>query len=391
MMKRLCYILFVAITCVIKGCSSSSEEEPILREPGIFITDTCATYWYYIYRNEGHYTGENFGLLSRYFYPGATCVWGDTVFVANDFDNNLLVYNYKTNTMLKTLNSWTGVDGVPTRFDSRIESIAVSDTRLYVNLRESRILVYQLPSLEFIASIGNGNSEQAVAYGQAMAVVDGKIFVRQKDGSVRVYLERDVVPEKSEKIEWFTCGQVAGEVNDTFVVHQMIVDSTGLIYLSEPLRNQIRVIDPRLVTSDMEGKQNVVIEDVSRLISLDFSVSAFGLVQSRACMIDNATRGTMLFYDLDEGNFVRKFSMLGGTTFMNIERISISGNSFWITDTGEQYYYNGGITCVGVYKGEIREYKVISDSIVRVRGTSSRGDVEVSFLVDLNTHEIIGE
>lgn len=149
------YLLLTLSILTIVRCGKSDEGSPSPAPEA----EKYESYWYYSYEAERVLTAED--LSADDFTPYTLGSLGDTLFVACNADNSLLLFDTQREKVLRTLDSWD-FNGEQKHFDSRIEAIVPTAGRLYVAERESRIHCFTLPALEYAGCIGNGNWNNAV-------------------------------------------------------------------------------------------------------------------------------------------------------------------------------------------------------------------------------------
>ena len=236
MKKKIIHTSHLLLALMIAGaCSEEDMPGGIPQKP----EEPYTSHYYYSYEAGQQLSAVDFALNEGEFTPGATYIKGDTLFVANIQNGHysLELYDKKKKQHLVSLRSWK-YGNTDQKFQSPIEAIGVSPAnRLYVLSRETRIDVFALEDLNFITRIGTGNWSDGVSglfQAQAMAISpDGKIIVRTKR-EIAVYREEDVTPEKYQKVPFYCRSAAIGmDTNNGFNPHQMVQDSTGIVYLAD--------------------------------------------------------------------------------------------------------------------------------------------------------------
>lgn len=344
------------------------------------------SYWYYSYGAAAVITHETMGMQkAEEFTPYTVADRGDTLFVANvgTAGNSLIVFDKKTNAPLRTIKNWK-FNGQDKSFGSWIEAIVPTADRLYVSERQSRIHVFTLPDLEYLSCIGNGAWQGPVFQAQAVAVTDGLIFARNKNGRIRVYKESDVTAANYQKIGYYKeTGPGAGNSsNEKFATHYMEVDPQGRILLTGYEAKSIRVLDPSLINDDFKNGTNIDIAE--QTWTLPFQPKTFARSSDR--MYATGNNDAVSIYDNAQKQWIKTLKSVKGFAFSRPERIyGESDEIFWVSDINKR-----ALVKMGVFKGEIREYEIAGKNIVRVQSALTRSGEETGeFYVDLRTHEII--
>lgn len=97
---------------------------------------------------------------------------------------------------------------------------------------------------------------------QALAVKDGLIYARDKNGNVSIYKESDVTPENYQKIQRYHQASSSGSPgNNAFAPHYMQVNAAGNILLTDYESRKIRVLNPALVNDDFQDGTSIDVDD----------------------------------------------------------------------------------------------------------------------------------
>lgn len=382
-MKRT-FIYTLLLACALTGmrCTEGSTVPEIDDLENIPYT----SYWYYNYEALDAINYETMGLAAAAeFKPFTVAQRGDTLFVANigTAGNSLILYSKKDKRPLTTIKTWT-FNGAEKNFTSNINAIAVTDDRLYVAERQSLIHVFSLPGMEYYSCIGNGQWSGPVFQAQAMTVKDGLVFARNKNGCVRVYKESDVTPENYQKINYYKeAGPGAGNAaNNDFAAHYMEVDKEGRIMLTGYEAQSIRVLDPALINDNFKNLTNIDIDELTW--ALPFKPKTFAMTAER--MYATGSNDAVNIYDLEKEEWVKTLKSIKGFAFTRPDRVFAQNDStLWVSDISKC-----ALVQMGVFKGEIREYELVSEHVAKVRGALTRsGEETEEFYVDLRTHEIV--
>lgn len=384
-MKRT-FIYTLLLVCAM--LSVRCTEEKIASEP---ITEQeeegdYKSYWYYTYEALDAIDHKTLGLeAAADFSPYAVAQRGDTLLVANisKTRNSLILYSKKAKRPLRTISTWT-VNGAEKNFTSNINAIVVTDDRLYVAEQQSLIHVFSLPNMEYFSCIGNGNWSGPVFQAQAIAVKEGLIFARDKDGKVSVYKESDVTPENYQKINRYKkAGPGAGNSsNNAFAAHYMEVDEEGHILLTAYEALSIRVLDPSKIGDDFKNDTNIDIDELTW--TLPFKPKTFATTPER--MYATGSNDAISIYDHEQKEWVKTLKSIKGFAFTRPERVfAQDDNTMWVSDINKCT-----LVQMGVFKGEIREYETVDEDLVKVQTAMTRSGEETGeFYVDLRTHEIV--
>nr|DAE30177.1 MAG TPA: NHL protein [virus sp. ct5rm7] len=346
-MKIYTYILIALIGILTAQCSKEDIEDPNQDQP---VVDNYNSYWYYSYEAALQINAQTLNMEAEEFSPYTVAHLGDTLFVANtgNAGNSLLLFSQKENKLLKTLKSWD-FNGKELEFGSQIEAIVPAGERLYVAERQSRIHVFSLPDLVYITCIGNGSWRGPVFQAQALAVKDGLIFARDKNGKVSIYKESEVTPENYQKTDRYR--QVAGNgtANNAFAPHHMQVVAEGKILLTDYEGKRIRVLDPGLVNDDLTNNSSIDMDNLT--LSLDFKPKTLAVSKER--WYATGDNDAINIYDCQLKEWNRKLKSVKGYTFSQPARIYAQNDSvLWVSDI---HNIKRTLVKVVIHKGEIRE------------------------------------
>ena len=306
--------------------SCSEEENPEVRS-ATKPAEPYTSYYYYSYEAARQLSATDFALAEGQFTPGPTYIKGDTLFVANIQSGafSLELYDRNKNRHLASLKSWKYKEAEQ-KFPDKIEAIGISGNRLYLANISSRIDVFDVRTLEFITRIGTGNWGDGInqmVHSHAM--------------------------ENYQKVPFYCRSKGDGmDVNNGFHSHQMVQDSTGIVYLADfgQYGNQkIQAIDTTLIE---KGDQKILI-DTEKTLPLSFNPCGIALHENR--MILSAQNGSLFIYDRTKGNWENSFKSVKGYTFKKPEKLLVDQNTLWVSDVNAQKLVE-----VKIYKNEIREY-----------------------------------
>lgn len=346
-MKIYSYILIILLGILTAQCSKDeiTDLETDLTDP-----DDYNSYWYYSYEAAQLIDGHTFGMEAEEFTPYTVVHLGDTLFIANtgNAGNSLMLFSQKENKLLKTLKTWN-FNGKRLQFESSIEAIVPAGERLYVAERQSRIHVFSLPYLTYITCIGNGNWGGPVFQAQALAVNNGLIYARDKNGKVSIYKESEATPENYQKTKRYR--QVAGNgtANNAFAPHYMQFVDEMKILLTDYEGKRIRVLDGALVNDDLENNSSIDMEDLT--LSLDFKPKTLAVGKAR--WYATGDNNAINIYDKQSQKWTHRLNSVKGYAFAQPARIYAQNDSvLWVSDT---HNTKRTLVKVAVHKGEIRE------------------------------------
>lgn len=369
------YLIFALGIMTIVRCGKSDEVSPSTQLP-----EKYESYWYYSYEADRILTASDLSLENLTPYTLANM--GDTLFVANNADKSLIVFDTEKGKILKTLSAWKfkGTD-VQKKFDDNIEAIVPAGDRLYVTDKASRIYCFALPSFECIGCIGNGQYWNAVFQSQAAAVAEGLVFSRDKDGTVSLY-EEDRIEMNFENVPRYRRSKAVGAVNNNFATHSMRQDGLGHMLLTDYNQKKIHLLD--IQTAKMM-EDNTSIDKPEAAIAADFNPTGIAVTEERYYV----TGGNRIhIYDRASGTWGKSLRSVNGYSFSEPRCITEQSDSvLWVSDIHKDKL---SLVRLNVRKNEIREYERSGANILKVSEPSTRG-VSREFFVDILTHEIIGE
>ena len=143
-----------------------------------------------------------------------------------------------------------------------------------------------------------------------------------------------------------------------------------------------RSLDPALVTDNMKNGTSIDIKEA--IWEIPFKPKTFARTAERTYV--TGSNDAVNIYDLGKKEWIKTLKTVKGFAFGNPERVFAQNDStLWISDIKKQT-----LVQVGVFKGEIREYELVSKHVVKVKDAMTRsGKTSEEFFVDLRTHEII--
>ena len=346
-MKIYTYILIVLLGILTVQCGNEEIDDLNQDQTG---SDDYNSYWYYSYEATRQLNAQALGMEAGEFSPYTVAHLGDTLFVANtgSAGNSLILYSRKEDKLLNTLKSWR-FNGERLTFGSPIEAIVPAGERLYVAERESRIHVFGLPDLAYITCIGNGNWNGPVFQAQALAVNDGLVFARDKDGKVSIYKESETTPENYQRVGRYRQVIGKGTANNGFAPHNMQVMAEGKILLTDYEGKRIRVLDAELVNDDLANNSSIDMDDLA--LSLDFKPKTLAVGKER--WYATGDNDAINIYDCQLKEWTRKLKSVKGYAFSRPARIYAQNDSvLWVSDIHDT---KRTLVEMVVHKGEIRE------------------------------------
>ena len=345
-MKIYIYILLILSGCLNIRCSKDDDSS------FSFSNGQYTSYWYYSYEARQLLNAETFGMEAvEDFIPYTVAHIGDTLFIANSgkAGNSLLLFSQKKGKLIGTLKSWQ-FNNAEKSFGSQINAIVPAGNRLYIAERQSCIHVFQLPDLSYITCIGNGAWNGPVFQAQAVAVKDGLIFARDKNGQVSVYKESDVTPENYQKIQrYHRTSNNNSPGNNAFASHYMEFNAEGNILLTDYEGKKIRMLNPALINDDFKDGTSIDMDD--QALFPDFKPKTFATCGER--WYATGDNDAINVYDCQQKEWVKKLKSIKGYVFSQPERIYAQNDTvLWVSDI-----HNTKRTLVKmvVHKGEIRE------------------------------------
>lgn len=369
------YLLLTLSILTIVRCGKSDEGSPSPAPEA----DKYESYWYYSYEAERVLTAADLSVDD--FTPYTLGSLGDTLFVAGNAGNSLLLIDTEREEVLRTLDSWD-FNGERKHFGSRIEAVVPTADRLYVAERESKIHCFTLPALEYAGCIGNGNWNNAVFQAQAAAVADGLIFSRDKNGTVSLYREADVTPANYQQVSRYRRSATVGAVNNNFATHCMRPDGTGRLLLTDYNQRKIHVLD---IAAAAQMENGAALDLPEQALSPDFSPTGLAVTPERYYV----TGGNRIhIYDRGNAVWSKSLQSIGGYTFAQPVCIQAQADSvLWISDMAAS---KRALVKMVVHKNEIREYERAGGHLLKVAEPTTRGTSR-EFFVDMRTHEIVEE
>lgn len=344
------------------------------------------SYFYYSYAAQGSLNATTFGLDAANFEPGAMSQAGNRLYIANRKANmqSIIVYDIEARQVVDILRSWEYNGKTYTFPNENIDEVYVSEGKLYVANRSSKIEVFDAETLNYITRIGEGSwgeTTYRLHHTFAIAQKDSLLFVREKNRLV-TYLVSDIKEGSFQRVPAYQrTDHSFYDVNNAYNSYQMI-DDKGALFITNfggAATNKVLCIDPTLVE---KGVQRSWIEP-ARNLALNFNPVGLAAHSDRFLILQGD--GQINIYDRNKNEVVRKFNSIYGAKFTKPQKIYVRGDRMWVVDYGSKEIYN-----VLIVTNEIREYALMTRSgdntLVMVKDETGR-----SLIVDVITHEIVEE
>lgn len=213
-----------------------------------------------------------------------------------------------------------------------------------------------------------------------MAVADGLVFSRDKNGTVSLYREADVTPANYQQVSRYRRSAAVGAVNNNFATHCMRPDGAGRLLLTDYNQRKIHVLD---ISAAAEMENDAALDLPEQALSPAFAPTGLAITPERYYV----TGGNGIhIYDRADGNWSKSLPAIGGHAFSQPAYIQAQADSvFWISDISKR-----ALVKMAVHKNEIREYERAGRHLLRVSEPAARG-ASREFFVDMRTHEIVEE
>lgn len=258
------------------------------------------------------------------FRPKDVYVYGDTLYVVNDADNN---YSLEVFSMAKgnivhlgSIREWTEKNATRT-FGGRPNGVVRANDRIYVTHEGSRTEIFDAKDHRFITCIGNGNwgtgSTQTVHAFDAV-LYKGVVMIRDKR-YVDFVQERTVSP--GETMFVFARSENLGEESGTY---GMAVDErTNLLYSTHPSK-RIDILAPDNIREGTTLAR-------ARQLAYKNTPYALGFYQEQMFVSSN---GNEKFCNVnpETGDIIKNHTIIGSITLQAPEKFCIRRKTLFITD-----------------------------------------------------------
>lgn len=262
------------------------------------------------------------------FRPKDVYVYGDTVYVVNDADNNYSVEIFSIASGRKkhigSIRQWARDEAgteITETFTGRPNGVTRANGKIYVTHEGSRTEIFNASDHKFFTHVGNGKwGTGAYQTVHAFDVIadKGLVFIRDKRSLVGVE-ERILEAGKAPVI--YTRSPNMGEAGGTY---GLAVDRhTGLIYSTHPSR-RIDIFIPADLREGISFKHANQLAYKNRPYALDFHegrmfVSSDG--EEKFCEADPET-----------GDIIRDYTIIGDITLRSPEKFCIRRNTLFMVD-----------------------------------------------------------
>lgn len=261
---------------------------------------------------------------SATFRPKDVYVYGDTLYVVNDANNNysLEVFSIAEGnvTHLESIREWTEKDRTKT-FGGRSNGVVRANDRIYVTHEGSRTEIFDANDFQFITCIGNGNWGTDIT--QTVHAFDpvlykGVVMIRDKR-YIDFVQERTVYPGETMFI--FARTENLGEESGTY---GMAVDErTGLLYSTHPSK-RIDILTPDDI------RERTILE---RTGQLPYKNNPYALDFYKGRMFVSSN-GSEKFCDVnpETGDIIKNHTAIGDITLQAPEKFCIRRSTLFIID-----------------------------------------------------------
>lgn len=342
------YIVLSALC--ISACTTTTMED-IVRE--VEPEKPSAVHHYYSYKAGEVINAGKLGYENRNdFTPGSTCVYGDTLFIANTQKDHYSVelYSLSAHKKIGSLNKWKYKDEDQT-FQNYVEAISVSDGKLYLANIGSCIDIFDIKTLNFITRMGTrnyGERNTQFLHTHAMAIVGDYMIVRMKN-RLQVMFQSDAKPEKYQNVTFYSRGLANGfDTNNGFYSHQMAIDSMGTVFLADYGQygnRKIHVIDTCLIK---KGDNMVMTTDQTLLLNF----YPTGIALYKKLMYISASDGSIRIYDREKKSFIQTYKAIAGYIFKAAQKMTVNRDRLWVTDTSTKE-----VVGIDIFQNDIEEYE----------------------------------
>lgn len=266
------------------------------------------------------------------FRPKDVYVYGDTMYVVNDADNNysLEIFNIADGRIahVKSIRNWVRQNGeteTTEQFSGTPNGVTRSNGKIYVSHTGSRTEIFDADDYHFIGCLGNGN--WGAGYLQTVHAFDvtaykGLMLVRDKR---HVVVAEEAAIGNMNPLNVYTRSENVGEVAGTY---GMAVDETsGILYSTHPSKR----IDWFDLSAIREYKAfpragNVAYKNVPYALDLydgRMYVSSNGA--EKFCEVDPKT-----------GEIKKNHTTIGDIVLLTPEKFCIRRNTLFIIDRGSK-------------------------------------------------------
>lgn len=236
-------ITIFLLVSTLSACSNDKSEEI---KSGQEIPEAIQPTIYTTFTDEGEYAvpGSNPAIFSA----RALRIKGDTLFVANNHQNDRAIYiaMLSTGQTIGKISQWMRGD-VSETFNAEIGDIAITEQYIYVGMYNSRINVFDRKTLKFINVIGRtdgkwGDDMYSMTHCYGLHESGSRLMVRDKN-TIRGYWMYETVTEPATRVPWI--GKVLVNVGYDYEprTHSM-AEYQGRMYLTDWYGKSLQVFTP---------------------------------------------------------------------------------------------------------------------------------------------------
>lgn len=312
-------LLFVALTLL--ACSKNDGELPEETPPSPEISV------YTTFTDEG--VMDIPGSDPAAFKACAVRIKGDTLFVANDHDNDRSIYivNLSTVKLIGKINEWTRKETAE-NFNDHIGDIAVTDQYIYVGMYNSRINVFDRKTLKFINVMGRTNGQwgddiYSMTHCYGLRESDNRLMVRDKN-TIRGYWIYETVTEPESRVPWIGKVQVSVGYDYDAKIHSM-AEYKGRMYLTDWYQKSIQVFTPSKMEIVFGEATHIKADTVYNLDVQPLGLLAYG----DDLLMSTQKSGNILRYQPETGKLLDTMAVFDDR---QIGRMEIAGDYLYYVD-----------------------------------------------------------
>lgn len=267
------------------------------------------------------------GATATTFRPKDVYVYGDTLYVVNDADNNysLEVFNIANGNKkhIASIREW-GREETTEKFTGRPNGVTRANDKIYVTHENSRTEIFNATNHQFFSCIGTGNwgtGPSQTVHAFDVLLYKGLILIHDKRCIVAVE-ERILEAGKAPRI--YIRFEGVGEANGTYGM--AMDEKTGLLYSVHPSKR----IDVFNLADIREGTT------LKRFMQLPYNNVPYALDFHNGKLFVSSN-GNEKFCEINPktGNIIRNLTVIGDITLETPEKFCIRRNTLFITDRTE--------------------------------------------------------
>ena len=325
--------------CMLALCSWACNDDVIEKINEVYPDHT--TYYYYSFFMQHKLDSETTDKWDAGdLQPGAVCVKGDTVFVANKKEGRygVWLFDKKKQTVIGKIDTRISNEMFESSLDEMPLAVAAGNERIYVAAGHY-IHVYDDTTLKPLFFLGNGTWSM-IDRPSAMVYADNKLFVREK----RAIYTIDALKLTVANLGEMPVINKSGELNPNYhYTHAMALGKDNRVYVTNGYENKMYSFDPKLVNETTAPNLRIV------NFTLPFAPIAFGMYENFACLAGN---NTIKWINTDEDKEENDLRNLGEYKFDTVAGMALDGDSIFATDTKQEKLIH-----IGIVKTEIKEFK----------------------------------